>query len=527
MVNRRNLVANAYARLQGGNTGKSDGDVTGEQIHYDANITAANTEDTVDDAFAIYSYYISVTDHLPSDIRRSLNLMASLAHKYTAPANDLELLTDAVNNDEYGTFKETFSRIKDVDTTTILSDRRESLREAVRMLQVLRRHYNKLDSEITKMEKAAQVPITSKIVPTRSSKVKAGASAESSEINTLDTGLTASLEQINSRHKQSAYVKKIGRGKRVSEAQVTSSFKPVRKLRLQAPRGQLGASTTYSNRIQEQEDETSSLSALRRTRQAQPGQPPPAISTRERLRESKQPPAALRESSLNIRHSRHRQLEKFVPEYRGSLRREPRDRQRRNEITEQLVKDSKRALRASTEKARNVTAENPRALARLPVKTTIKKVPESIFTETRALRHRGSAGSTQSMPKHTVLSGQHLKRSLQKSSDTEKRKDVRQAIIQELYKTKQGQQESLKRKAQKEFEEQEKFKRLKSTQKTYCICNDVSYGDMIACDDKNCKIEWYHLGCVNMKRPPNGEWICPLCTERRRSQHKRRARSAW
>ncbi|KAK9329485.1 hypothetical protein V1520DRAFT_343220 [Lipomyces starkeyi] len=524
MVNRRNLVANAYARLQSGNAGVSDGDVTGEQIHYDANVTAAaNTEDTVDDAFAIYSYYISVTDHLPSDIRRSLNLITSLAQKYTAPANDLGLLIDAVNNDEYGNFNQTLSRIKDVDTKTILRDRRESLREAVRMLQVLRRQYKKLDTEITKMEKAAQVPITSKIVSTRPSKVKVGAAAESSEVNTLDTGLTASLD---SRHKQSANVKEMGRVKPISEAQATSSLKPVKKLRLLAPRRQLGDSTIDSNRIRQQEDETSSLS-LRRTRHAQPGPPPPAVSTRERLRESKQPPEALRESSLNIRHSRRRQLEKFAPEYRGSPRREPRHRQRRNEDTEHTVQESKRALRASTEKARNGTAENLRAVARLPLKTTIKKVPESIFTETRALRHRGSASSTQSLPKHTVLSGQRLKRPLQNSSVAEKRKDVKQAIIQELYKKQQGQQDSLKRKAQKEFEEQEKFKRMKSSQKTYCICDDVSYGDMIACDDKNCKIEWYHLGCVNMKRPPKGEWICPLCTERLRNQNKRGRRSAW
>ncbi|KAK9377668.1 uncharacterized protein V1513DRAFT_434902 [Lipomyces chichibuensis] len=523
MVNRRNLVANAYARLQSGNTVASDGDVTREQIH-DAKVTAANTEDTVDDAFAIYSYYISVTDHLPSDIRRSLNLMTSLAQKYTAAANDLELLTDAVNGDQYGTIKETFSRIKDVDTTTILSDRRESLREAVRMLQVLRRHYKKLDTEIIKMEKAAQVPITSKIVSTKSSKVKAGTSAELSEVNTLDGGVTASFD---SRHKQSAYVKKIGRGKPVSEAQATSSLKPVKKLRLQAPRRQLGDSTTDSNRTQQQEAETSSLSALRRARHVQPGQPPPAVSTRERLRESKQPPAALRESSLNIRHSRRRQPEKFVPEYRGSPRREPQHRQRRKEETEQVVKESKRGLRVSTKRARNITAENPRAVSRLPLKSSIKKVPESIFTEVRALRHRVGASSPQSLPKDTVLSGQHLKRPSQKPSGAEKRKDVRQAIIDELYKKKRGQQDSLKRKAEKEFEEQEKFKRLKSRQKTYCICDDVSYGDMIACDDKNCKIEWYHLGCVNMKRPPKGEWICPLCTERKRNQHKRGARSAW
>lgn len=46
----------------------------------------------------------------------------------------------------------------------------------------------------------------------------------------------------------------------------------------------------------------------------------------------------------------------------------------------------------------------------------------------------------------------------------------------------------------------------------YCICNDVSYGDMIACDKENCPIEWYHLDCVGLKTIPKGSWVCPQCS---------------
>ncbi|TVU48417.1 hypothetical protein EJB05_08053 [Eragrostis curvula] len=46
---------------------------------------------------------------------------------------------------------------------------------------------------------------------------------------------------------------------------------------------------------------------------------------------------------------------------------------------------------------------------------------------------------------------------------------------------------------------------------TYCLCNQVSYGEMIACDNNECKIEWYHFGCVGLKEQPKGKWYCPNC----------------
>ncbi|XXG42690.1 hypothetical protein AAC387_Pa01g2908 [Persea americana] len=53
---------------------------------------------------------------------------------------------------------------------------------------------------------------------------------------------------------------------------------------------------------------------------------------------------------------------------------------------------------------------------------------------------------------------------------------------------------------------------------TYCFCNQVSYGEMIACDSPNCKIEWFHYDCVGLKDTPRGKWYCSNCA----TQHKRR-----
>ncbi|GMF05886.1 unnamed protein product [Ambrosiozyma monospora] len=47
----------------------------------------------------------------------------------------------------------------------------------------------------------------------------------------------------------------------------------------------------------------------------------------------------------------------------------------------------------------------------------------------------------------------------------------------------------------------------------YCFCQQVSYGDMIACDNSNCKYEWFHYGCVGLTEPPKGIWYCPDCAK--------------
>lgn len=45
----------------------------------------------------------------------------------------------------------------------------------------------------------------------------------------------------------------------------------------------------------------------------------------------------------------------------------------------------------------------------------------------------------------------------------------------------------------------------------YCICGGVSYGEMIACDNEECPVEWFHYGCVGIKEQPKGKWYCPAC----------------
>jgi len=64
--------------------------------------------------------------------------------------------------------------------------------------------------------------------------------------------------------------------------------------------------------------------------------------------------------------------------------------------------------------------------------------------------------------------------------------------------------------------------------RTYCFCDRVSYGEMIACDDDNCEREWFHLGCIGLTQPPQGEWHCDACKNKKNGKRtvrggKRRA----
>lgn len=54
---------------------------------------------------------------------------------------------------------------------------------------------------------------------------------------------------------------------------------------------------------------------------------------------------------------------------------------------------------------------------------------------------------------------------------------------------------------------------------TYCLCHQVSYGEMIGCDNPDCPIEWFHFACVGLTTKPKGKWYCPKCTQDRKKKN--------
>lgn len=48
-------------------------------------------------------------------------------------------------------------------------------------------------------------------------------------------------------------------------------------------------------------------------------------------------------------------------------------------------------------------------------------------------------------------------------------------------------------------------------QPTYCVCEKISFGHMVCCDNDLCPIEWFHFSCVSLNKKPKGKWYCPKC----------------
>ena len=46
----------------------------------------------------------------------------------------------------------------------------------------------------------------------------------------------------------------------------------------------------------------------------------------------------------------------------------------------------------------------------------------------------------------------------------------------------------------------------------YCYCKDDLGGEMVGCDNPNCKYgSWFHLACLKISKPRSGKWYCPDC----------------
>jgi hypothetical protein len=53
-----------------------------------------------------------------------------------------------------------------------------------------------------------------------------------------------------------------------------------------------------------------------------------------------------------------------------------------------------------------------------------------------------------------------------------------------------------------------------SVEPLYCNCRKVSYGAMVACDNEDCELEWFHFACVGLETKPRGKWYCEDCRKK-------------
>nr|XP_022309155.1 uncharacterized protein LOC111114903 [Crassostrea virginica] len=56
----------------------------------------------------------------------------------------------------------------------------------------------------------------------------------------------------------------------------------------------------------------------------------------------------------------------------------------------------------------------------------------------------------------------------------------------------------------------------------YCTCHEDlgEFEPMVACDNKNCRLEWFHYKCVGLENAPAGKWYCSDACKRTYSKKK-------
>ena len=60
-------------------------------------------------------------------------------------------------------------------------------------------------------------------------------------------------------------------------------------------------------------------------------------------------------------------------------------------------------------------------------------------------------------------------------------------------------------------------------EKTWCYCDQVESGQMIACDNENCSLGWFHFTCLKLEAPPKSlKWYCPDCRKLPEFKRKRK-----
>ncbi|EPR79600.1 PHD finger domain protein [Spraguea lophii 42_110] len=59
---------------------------------------------------------------------------------------------------------------------------------------------------------------------------------------------------------------------------------------------------------------------------------------------------------------------------------------------------------------------------------------------------------------------------------------------------------------------------MEDERRKYCICQSDISDNMIACDNEQCDVEWYHYKCIGLTEQPYGDWICNKCREEESSK---------
>ena len=56
----------------------------------------------------------------------------------------------------------------------------------------------------------------------------------------------------------------------------------------------------------------------------------------------------------------------------------------------------------------------------------------------------------------------------------------------------------------------------------WCYCKSEKDGQLIGCDNEQCKVGWFHTDCLRITKIPKEKWFCPDCSRERTKRRKKK-----
>jgi hypothetical protein len=138
--------------------------------------------------------------------------------------------------------------------------------------------------------------------------------------------------------------------------------------------------------------------------------------------------------------------------------------------------------------------------------------PEVPMARSRSMRNANNSNSNTSSENNSTTTGSVSKRGNKKNAQTASNAALASPAVKPVPNPKSNPPSSAASSiaADQENEYPEVESEEDGDEPRYCYCNEVSYGNMVACDNLDCPREWFHLACVNLDKAPVGrtKWFC-------------------
>jgi hypothetical protein len=140
--------------------------------------------------------------------------------------------------------------------------------------------------------------------------------------------------------------------------------------------------------------------------------------------------------------------------------------------------------------------------------------PEIPMARSRSTRNANNSNSNASSENNSTTTGFVSKRGNKKNAQTASNAIPASPAVKPVTSTKSNPPSSaassIAPEPENEYPDAEVESDEEGDEPRYCYCNEVSYGNMVACDNDDCPREWFHLACVNLEKAPVGrtKWFC-------------------